>query len=52
MREALSNPEVIRRLREEGAEPGTLDGPGFAELIRWERERWAQVVRQANITVD
>ena len=52
MREALSNHEVIRRLREEGAEPSTLDGPGFARLIRWERERWAEVVRQARITVD
>jgi tripartite-type tricarboxylate transporter receptor subunit TctC len=52
MREALSNPDVVRRLRDEGAEPSTLDGPGFARLIRWERERWAQVVRQANITVD
>ena len=52
MREALSNPEVIRRLRDEGAEPSDLDGEGFARLIRWERERWAQVVRQAGITVD
>ncbi|MGK7867366.1 Bug family tripartite tricarboxylate transporter substrate binding protein [Falsiroseomonas sp. E2-1-a20] len=52
MREALSNPDVIRRLRDEGAEPSTLNGPGFAELIRWERERWATVVRQAGITVD
>jgi len=52
MREALSNPEVVRRLRDEGAEPSTMDGPGFAALIRWERERWAQVVRQARITVD
>lgn len=52
MREALSNPEVVRRLRDEGAEPSTLDGPGFARLIRWERERWADVVRQARITVD
>ena len=52
MREALSNPEVVRRLREEGAEPSTMDGPGFAGLIRWERERWATVVRQAGITVD
>jgi len=52
MRAALANPEVIRRLREEGAEPSSLDGAGFAALIRSERERWAQVVRQANITVD
>ena len=52
MRDALANPEVIRRLRDEGAEPSTLDGPGFAQLIRWERERWAEVVRQARITVD
>lgn len=52
MREALANPEVIRRLRDEGAEPSSLDGPGFARLIRWERERWAPIIRQANITVD
>jgi tripartite-type tricarboxylate transporter receptor subunit TctC len=52
MREALSNPDVVRRLREEGAEPSTMDGPAFAQLIRWERERWAAVVRQASITVD
>ena len=52
MRDALGNPEVVRRLRDEGAEPSSLDGPGFAELIRWERERWASVVRQARITVD
>jgi tripartite-type tricarboxylate transporter receptor subunit TctC len=52
MREALSNPEVVRRLRDEGAEPSTMDGPAFARLMRWERERWATVVRQAGITVD
>jgi tripartite-type tricarboxylate transporter receptor subunit TctC len=52
MRQALTNEDVIRRLRDEGAEPSDLDGEGFARLIRWERERWAQVIRQANITVD
>ncbi len=29
-----------------------MDGAAFAALIKWERERWAQVVRQARITVD
>ena len=52
MRQALSALEVIRRLRDEGAEPSDMDGEGFARLIRWERERWAEVIRQASITVD
>lgn len=52
MRQALTNEDVIRRLRDEGAEPSDLDGEGFARLIRWERERWATVIRQASITVD
>ncbi len=52
LREALRNPEVVKRLRDEGAEPSTLDGAGFAALIRAERERWAVVVRQAGISAD
>jgi tripartite-type tricarboxylate transporter receptor subunit TctC len=52
MRQALSDPDVIRRLRDEGAEPSSMDGEAFARLIRWERERWAPVIRQSNITVD
>ena len=52
MRQALTNEDVIRRLRDEGAEPSSMDGAAFAELIRWERERWATVIREASITVD
>lgn len=52
MRTALSDPQVAHRLRDEGAEPSTMDGPGFAALMREERTRWAEVVKRANITVD
>jgi tripartite-type tricarboxylate transporter receptor subunit TctC len=52
LRQALSDPQVVHRLREEGAEPSDLDGPGFGRLIAEERVRWAEVIRRANITVD
>ena len=51
-RVALADPALIGRLREEGCEPSTMDGPGFGRLIHEERVRWAEVVRRANITVD
>jgi tripartite-type tricarboxylate transporter receptor subunit TctC len=49
---AMRDPALGARLRDEGAEPSTLDGAGFARLIREERVRWAEVIRRANITVD
>ncbi len=49
---AMRDPALGARLRDEGAEPSSLDGPGFARLIREERVRWAEVIRRANITVD
>ncbi|MCC7281140.1 MAG: tripartite tricarboxylate transporter substrate binding protein [Acetobacteraceae bacterium] len=52
MRRALAEPLVVQRLREEGAEPSMMDGPGFAQLIADERTRWAEVIRKAGITVD
>jgi len=52
MQTALRDPALIGRLRDEGAAPSNLDGPGFARLIREERVRWADVIRRANITVD
>jgi tripartite-type tricarboxylate transporter receptor subunit TctC len=52
LRQALADPQVVHRLREEGAEPSNLDGAGFGRLIAEERTRWAEVIRRANITVD
>ncbi|MCK8785005.1 tripartite tricarboxylate transporter substrate binding protein [Roseomonas sp. NAR14] len=52
MQASLRSPEMQQRLRDEGADPGTMDGPAFGRFIRAERERWAPVIRAANITVD
>ena len=48
----LTTPEVALRLREEGAEPARMDGEAFGRLIREERQRWAEVIRAARVTVD
>ncbi len=52
MRATLTSAELGERLRGEGAEPGTLDGPAFGRFIAEERTRWAGVIRAANITLD
>jgi tripartite-type tricarboxylate transporter receptor subunit TctC len=52
IQDSLTTPDVVERLREEGAEPARMDGEAFGRLIRDERRRWAQVIRTAGITVD
>jgi tripartite-type tricarboxylate transporter receptor subunit TctC len=52
IQDSLTTPDVVERLREEGAEPARMDGEAFGRLIRDERQRWAQVIRTAGITVD
>ena len=52
MRASLASAELGERLRGEGAEPGTMDGPAFGRFIAEERARWAGVIRAAGITLD
>ena len=52
MRVSLGSEDVVERLRGDGAEPGRMDGPAFGRFIAEERERWARVIRAANITLD
>jgi tripartite-type tricarboxylate transporter receptor subunit TctC len=52
LRASVTHPEVAERLRGEGAEPGTMDGPAFGRFIAEERQRWAGVIRRAGITLD
>jgi tripartite-type tricarboxylate transporter receptor subunit TctC len=41
-----------QRLGKEGAEPVTMSIPEFSRYIEAETERWAKVVKSANISVD
>lgn len=50
--EGLKSPEVIERFAQIGAEPAPTTPERFGEYIRSENERWAKVIRAANITLD
>jgi tripartite-type tricarboxylate transporter receptor subunit TctC len=43
---------VRARLEEEGGEPIGSTPEEFAAMMKAESDRWAQVVKDANITVD
>jgi len=50
--DCLTDPEVVRRLHEEGAEPSRLGGARFGGFMADERTRWAKLVREAGISVE
>jgi tripartite-type tricarboxylate transporter receptor subunit TctC len=53
VRDAIREPDVIKRLRGGGLEPGASASPEeFAKFIRAETVRWAKLIREANITVE
>ena len=48
---AVSRPEVRRRMAAAGADPVTLSPAVFAAFVQSEREKWGRVVREARITL-
>ncbi len=52
VRTALADPELSRRLAEQGTAPAYLDGPAFGGYIRNEAQRWAEVIGKAGIKVE
>lgn len=48
----LQNPEVVRKLADDGAEPGGNSPAEFAAYIREESERWSKVIRSAGIKAE
>ncbi len=49
LNESLGNPEVIKRLDDIGVEIEKMTTPQFARLMESEQEKWAKVIKQANI---
>ncbi|WP_431269504.1 tripartite tricarboxylate transporter substrate-binding protein [Dankookia sp. P2] len=47
---ALTDPDAMRLLREQGAVPAAQSQAGFAEFIRRETARWGEVIRRAGVT--
>jgi len=50
--EALSDPKMQGRLAELGCTPLALSPAGFKTLIADETEKWAKVIRAANIKAE
>jgi tripartite-type tricarboxylate transporter receptor subunit TctC len=48
----LKDPDMVKRLADVGAEPGTLSGDAFAAFLRTESEKWGQVVKTAGAKVE
>ncbi len=49
---AIASPEMIERLRVDGTDPYPMDAPTFARFMAEERQRWAEVIRAANIVAE
>lgn len=49
---ALRSPDVVQRLSSQGAEPVASSPEEFSTFIRGEIEKWAKVVKAANMRVD
>ena len=52
VRRVLQLPDVQKRLRPEGIEPGTLDAKAFTEFVAAEVKRWGPVVRASGAKAD
>jgi hypothetical protein len=49
---ALSNPKITQRIAQLGDVPLALSTSGFEKLIADETEKWANVIRTANIRAE
>jgi tripartite-type tricarboxylate transporter receptor subunit TctC len=48
----MSEPDMVKRLAEVGAEPGTLSGDAFGAFLRTEVDKWGEVVKTSGAKVE
>jgi tripartite-type tricarboxylate transporter receptor subunit TctC len=48
----LKEPEMVKRMADVGAEPGSLSGDAFGAFLHTESEKWGQVVKTAGAKVE
>jgi tripartite-type tricarboxylate transporter receptor subunit TctC len=49
--EALQSPLLVARIKDDGAAPSDMRARAFAAFMAAERQRWGEVIRDANITL-
>jgi tripartite-type tricarboxylate transporter receptor subunit TctC len=49
---AIASPELVQRLAVDGTDPYPMDAATFARFMAEERQRWAEVIRVANIVAE
>jgi tripartite-type tricarboxylate transporter receptor subunit TctC len=49
---ALADPKMQQRIKELGADPTPMTPAQFGKLVADETEKWAKVVKTANISVE
>ncbi|WP_418515029.1 hypothetical protein [Delftia sp. PS-11] len=52
MAEALQDPELARRLREQGGEPAPMTQKQFKDFIATETAKYARIVESARIVAE
>lgn len=50
--QAMAKPEIIERLRKLGTDVATGTPDSFAELVKRDTEKWAKVIKDANIVMN
>jgi len=52
VKKVLQSPDVIKRIRDLGGEPGNAFGPDFGTFMQAEAKKWGDVIRKSGAHVD